>query len=206
MALPTFMKIELRPAICALLSLLLCRGLSEESPGYIFELSDEPVKVPYKKPDTSGMFFPKYSKGTTPETLEDPTPDISPDLSVLEEPPADITVRMNTDETTDANALSGYEFYTPPAAKDVVITTEGEDPSVWLNDCDPHSLFFCSKKSVPVKREASPAVNADEPPDLTPPERDDHMPPIVTPPDEDGWNGLPQGYVPIPTLPAYKPN
>ena len=48
-----------------------CRGSATELPvKYIFELSDEPVKVHPGKIDTKSVFFPKYARGTSPETLK----------------------------------------------------------------------------------------------------------------------------------------
>ena len=47
------------------------RGSATELPvKYIFELSDEPVKVHPGKIDTKSVFFPKYARGTSPETLK----------------------------------------------------------------------------------------------------------------------------------------
>ena len=48
-----------------------CRGSATELPvKYIFELSDEPVKVHPGKIDTKSVFFPKYARGTSLETLK----------------------------------------------------------------------------------------------------------------------------------------
>ena len=47
------------------------RGFATELPvKYIFELSDEPVKVRPGKIDTKSVFFPKYARGTSPEALK----------------------------------------------------------------------------------------------------------------------------------------
>ena len=51
------------------------RGSATELPvKYIFELSDEPVKVRPGKIDTKSVFFPKYARGTSPEAAGGPLP------------------------------------------------------------------------------------------------------------------------------------
>ena len=59
---------------CLAMAFLECafhRAYAEERPvKYIFELSDEPVKVRPGKIDTKSVFFPKYARGTSPEALK----------------------------------------------------------------------------------------------------------------------------------------
>ncbi len=138
------MKLTLRLALCVTLGFFLSRGLSEESPpSYIFELSDEPVKVPYKQPTT--VFSPELSGGTTPQVLDPEAAAPTTDISPLEQPPEDYTIQMNSDETQEEDAICGYEFYKAPVTKNVIITTLESDPTDWLNDGDPDSPFFRSK-------------------------------------------------------------
>ena len=66
--LPLYLLTCLGPAFLVSFS---CRGSATELPvKYIFELSDEPVKVHPGKIDTKSVFFPKYARGTSPETLK----------------------------------------------------------------------------------------------------------------------------------------
>lgn len=116
---------------------------------YIFELSDEPVKVRPGKIDTKSVFFPKYARGTSPEALKRQAALFQSQLgqAASRSKPA-ISIHMNDDRTeTDGNARSGYEFYHPDNQEGLIITTETPDEEVWLNDGDPDSPFFHTPRS-----------------------------------------------------------
>lgn len=122
-----------------------CRISAAEPPvKYIFELSDEPVKVRPGKIDTKSVFFPKYARGTSPEALKQQAALFQSQMerAAPKNKPA-ISIHMNEDRMeTDRQALSGYEFYHPVSKEELVITTEKPDDEVWLNDGDPDSPFF----------------------------------------------------------------
>lgn len=126
------------------------RGSATELPvKYIFELSDEPVKVRPGKIDTKSVFFPKYARGTSPEALKRQAALFQSQLgqAASRSKPA-ISIHMNDDRTeTDGNARSGYEFYHPDNQEGLIITTETPDEEVWLNDGDPDSPFFHTPRS-----------------------------------------------------------
>lgn len=126
------------------------RGSATEVPvKYIFELSDEPVKVHPGKIDTQSVFFPKYARGTSPEALKQQAA-----LHQLQTPHAEprsnpsISIHMNDDRTgADDHARTGYEFHHPGKQEELIITTETPDEEVWLNDGDPDSPFFHTPRS-----------------------------------------------------------
>ena len=111
---------------------------------YIFELSDEPVKVRPGKIDTKSVFFPKYARGTSPEALRQQAALFrSQTAHTAPKTRPAINIHMNDDRMETApHALSGYEFHHPDGRKETVITTETPDEEVWLNDGDPDSPFF----------------------------------------------------------------
>jgi hypothetical protein len=150
-----------------------CRGSATELPvKYIFELSDEPVKVHPGKIDTKSVFFPKYARGTSPETLkrqaalfQSHTPH-----EASKSKPA-ISIHMNDDKTErDVHERSGYEFYHAENQEEIVITTETPDEEIWLNDGDPDSPFFHTPRSaanteireIPTSSDSWPAWNEEE--------------------------------------------
>ncbi len=191
------MKLTLRLAICLLLGISLSRGFSEESPpSYIFELSDEPVKVPYIPPQPKSVFSPELSGGTTPQALEPEAPDPATDISPLEQPPGDYTIRMNSDETQEEDAIQGYEFYKMPVDKNVVITTESPDPAIWLNDGDTDSPFFRGSGEAALGSAQTGGRNDRDTPAIPAlPDTDIQLPPFdpTAPltPDSDQWSPLP---------------
>ncbi|MBT8778686.1 hypothetical protein [Akkermansia muciniphila] len=116
---------------------------------YIFELSDEPVKVRPGKIDTKSVFFPKYARGTSPEALKRQAALFHSQIrhTAPKSSPA-IDIHMNDDRMErDGNALSGYEFHHTDDRKETVITTEPPDEEIWLNDGDPDSPFFHTPRS-----------------------------------------------------------
>ena len=100
---------------------------AEEQPvKYIFELSDEPVKVRPGKIDTKSVFFPKYARGTSPEALkrqaaifQTPAEQEAPENKVS------INIHMNSDRAdADGGGLTGYEFNHSNTQEGMIITTE----------------------------------------------------------------------------------
>lgn len=127
-----------------------CRASAEEGPvKYIFELSDEPVKVQPGKIDTKSVFFPKYARGTSPEALkrqaagfQTQTEQAAPEHKVS------IDIHMNSDrDDAEENTLTGYDFHYPNPQDGLAVTTESPDEEVWLNDGDPDSPFFHTPRS-----------------------------------------------------------
>lgn len=150
-----------------------CRGSATELPvKYIFELSDEPVKVHPGKIDTKSVFFPKYARGTSPETLKRQAAlfqSHSPHEASKSKPA--ISIHMNDDKTErDVHERSGYEFHHAENQEEIVITTETPDEEVWLNDGDPDSPFFHTPRSaanteireIPMPSDSWPAWNEEE--------------------------------------------
>ncbi len=215
--LPLYLLTCLGPAFLVSFS---CRGSATELPvKYIFELSDEPVKVHPGKIDTKSVFFPKYARGTSPETLKRQAAlfqSHSPHEASKSKPA--ISIHMNDDKTErDVHERPGYE-------------------EVWRNDGDPDSPFFHTPRSaanteireIPTSSDSWPAWNEEEVnlhmnlPESAPR-------PLVVQPAPSGairtiiksfngtvfeadaqpmhpvWDQLPPGYVPIPALPAYQP-
>lgn len=111
---------------------------------YIFELSDEPVKVHPGKIDTKSVFFPKYARGTSPEALKQQAALFQAQMKRTETRSAPaINIHMNEDRIeTNVHALSGYEFHHPDRRQGAAITTAPPDEEAWLNDGDPDSPFF----------------------------------------------------------------
>lgn len=121
---------------------------------YIFELSDEPVKVHPGKIDTKSVFFPKYARGTSPETLKRQAAlfqSHSPHEASKSKPA--ISIHMNDDKTErDVHERSGYEFHHAENQEEIVITTETPDEEVWLNDGDPDSPFSIRPVPPPIRK------------------------------------------------------
>lgn len=149
------MKFALRLYLLTSLSLAFpggfcCRASATEAPvKYIFELSDEPVKVRPGKLDTKSVFFPKYARGTSPEALKRQAALVQShaEHAPPKSKPA-ISIHMNDDRMeTDERALTGYEFHHGDSQESLVITTETPDEEVWLNDGDPDSPFFHTPRS-----------------------------------------------------------
>lgn len=129
---------------------LCCQASAGEQPvRYIFELSDEPVKVRPGKIDTKSVFFPKYAKGTSPEALKQQAAVFQSQTErTIPERKASINIHLNDDRVEKENhALAGYEFHHPEPQDGLVITTEAPDEEVWLNDGDPDSPFFHTPRS-----------------------------------------------------------
>lgn len=127
-----------------------CRASANEPPvKYVFELSDEPVKVHPGKIDTKSVFFPKYARGTSPEALKQQAAVFQPrEERKMPEHTASIDIHMNSDrETAEGQNLTGYEFNHTDARDGLVITTEAPDEEAWLNDGDPDSPFFHTPRS-----------------------------------------------------------
>lgn len=126
------------------------RASAVEAPvKYIFELSDEPIKVHPGKIDTKSVFFPKYARGTSPEALKQQAALFQSRMehAAPRSKPA-ISIHMNDDRTeTDGTSLSGYEFHHSDNQEGLAITTETPDEEVWLNDGDPDSPFFHKPRS-----------------------------------------------------------
>lgn len=150
-----------------------CRGSATELPvKYIFELSDEPVKVHPGKIDTKSVFFPKYARGTSPETLKRQAAlfqSHTPHEATKSKPA--ISIHMNDDKTErDVHERSGYEFHHAENQEEIVITTETPDEEIWLNDGDPDSPFFHTPRSaanteireIPTSSDSWPAWNEEE--------------------------------------------
>lgn len=128
-----------------------CRASATELPvKYVFELSDEPVKVRPGKIDTKSVFFPKYARGTSPEALKRQAALFhSQTAHTVPKRRAAIDIHMNDDRMERVgHTLSGYEFHHPDSRKETVITTKPPDEEVWLNDGDPDSPFFHTPRSV----------------------------------------------------------
>lgn len=132
-----------------------CRGSATELPvKYIFELSDEPVKVHPGKIDTKSVFFPKYARGTSPETLKRQAAlfqSHTPHEATKNKPA--ISIHMNDDKTErDVHERSGYEFHHAENQEEIVITTETPDEEIWLNDGDPDSPFSIRPVPPPIRK------------------------------------------------------
>lgn len=146
-----------RFSIISVLPLLFfCKA--EDKTGYIFELSNEPIKVKPTTLDTSSIFFPKYAKGTTTEAISQPllTDNEAPQASdVINE--STIKINLDSDDTKDNQPQHlGYEFYFSPSEKELVIYTEPNDPSIWINDGDANSPFFRSTTTPTIGSPKSP--------------------------------------------------
>lgn len=123
---------------------------AEEQPvKYIFELSDEPVKVKPGKIDTKSVFFPKYVRGTSPEALKRQAAIFqTPEEQEAPENKVSINIHMNSDRAdADGGGLTGYEFNHSTTQEAMIITTETPDEEAWLNDGDPDSPFFHTPRS-----------------------------------------------------------
>ena len=126
------------------------RAYAEERPvKYIFELSDEPVKVRPGKIDTKSVFFPKYARGTSPEALKRQAAIFqTPEEQEAPENKVSINIHMNSDrDDADGGGLTGYEFNHSNTQEGMIITTETPDEEAWLNDGDPDSPFFHTPRS-----------------------------------------------------------
>lgn len=165
------MKLDLRrylliELIFTLSSLCSYNGFAEEPPvKYIFELSNEPIKVSPGKWDTSNVFFPKYSRGTTPESVKQQAAlFLSHSQQAEPETPPSISIYMNDDkEATTGHVLIGYDFYRPNTQGDIIMSLESTDEEIWLNSGDPDSPFFNTPSPNPDSEEhLLPLTDKDE--------------------------------------------
>lgn len=142
------------------------RAAAEPPVRYIFELSDEPIRVHPGEMDRNSVFFPEYSRGTTPQALKQQASMFQwkmPELPELPEPQPVTPIRMHPEDDDEApsdNELSGYEFHHPEAGGHTAFSTEPIDAETWLNDGDPDTIFFRNPDTVtPV---AAPGKTATE--------------------------------------------
>ncbi|MDO4410227.1 MAG: hypothetical protein Q4C05_02965 [Akkermansia sp.] len=146
-----------RFSIISVLTLLFfCKA--EDKTGYVFELSNEPIKVKPAELDTASIFFPKYAKGTTTEAIAQPLLPVNEDTQSPDDVnESTIKIKLDSDEAKDNQPRHlGYEFFFSPSEKELVIYTEPNDPSIWINDGDVNSPFFRSTTSTPTNAPKSP--------------------------------------------------
>lgn len=125
--------------------IMTCSAWAEDIPDkYVFELSDEPVKVHAGTLDTKSVFFPKYARGTSPEALKQQAEFFqSQEHNAFEVEKSTIKINLSEDQNApNQQELTGYEFHYAPHPEDMVIATVAPDEENWLNDGDADSPFF----------------------------------------------------------------